>query len=62
MEGKRKEGRKIYPSSNLQIHYLVGYVCGGEKCTQTLPSFSVGLFIVVVVLVKQFRNYFRDVS
>ena len=61
MEGKRKEGKFIHP---VIYKYSIwwGMGVGGEKCTQTLPSFSVGLFTVVVVLVKQFRNYFRDVS
>lgn len=49
----------MYSSNNLQLPYLVGYECGGEKRTQTLPSISVGLLIVVVVWVKQFKDYFR---
>lgn len=55
----REEGRTMYSSNNLQLPYLVGYGCGGEECTQTLPSISVGLLIVVVVWVKQFKDYFR---
>ena len=54
-----EEGRKMYSSNNLQLQYLVGCECGGEKCTQTLPSISVGLLIVVVIWVKQFKDYFR---
>ena len=55
----REEGRKVYSSNNLQLQYLVGYECCGEKCTQTLPSISVDLLIVVAVWVKQFKDYFR---
>lgn len=54
-----EEGRKMYSSNNLQLQYLVGCECGGEKCTQTLPSISVCLLIVVVIWVRQFKDYFR---
>ena len=55
----REKGRKMYSSNNLQLQYLVGYECWGEKCTQTLPSISVGLPIVVAVWVKQIEDNFR---
>ena len=49
----------MYSSNNLQLQYSVGHECWGETCTQTLPSISVGLLIVVVIWVKQFKDYFR---
>lgn len=61
-DGVREEGRTMYSSNNLQLPYLVGYGCGGEKCTQTLALISVGLLIVVVVWVKQFKDYFRCIT
>lgn len=56
-----REGRTMYSSNNLQLPYLVGYGGVGREVHTNSASISVGL-LIVVVWVKQFKDYFRCIT